>query len=362
MMKTILLIIFILLKFLIIIVPALIAVAYLTLIERKILSAIQIRRGPNVVGFGLLQPLADGLKFFLKETIIPIKSNKGLFFFAPLLFLVLSFCSWSVIPFDSLTLVNANLGILFYLALSSLSVYGIILAGWSSNSRYAFLGSLRSAAQMISYEVVLGLLILTVAALSQSFNLRELVVNQNLCFYFFALIPIFLIYFVAVLAETNRTPFDLPEAEAELVAGYNVEYASIPFAFYFIAEYCNMILWSDLTIYLFFGGWGNFYFFKLIAMLILFSWIRATLPRYRWDQLMVLTWRIFLPFTLCAVCLLFLVLNFSSPIDVSYVTDIPPDLEERFRMLWEIYGESTHTDYETLLAVYELLLKKRGLL
>lgn len=360
MIKTILLIIFILLKFLIIIVPALISVAYLTLIERKILSAIQIRRGPNVVGYGLLQPLADGLKFFLKETIIPIKSNKGLFFFAPLLFLVLSFCSWSVIPFDSVTLVNANLGILFYLALSSLSVYGIILAGWSSNSRYAFLGSLRSAAQMISYEVVLGLLILTVAALSQSFNLRELVVNQNLCFYFFALIPIFIVYFVAVLAETNRTPFDLPEAEAELVAGYNVEYASIPFAFYFIAEYCNMILWSDLTIYLFFGGWGNFYFLKLIFMLILFSWVRATLPRYRWDQLMILTWRIFLPMVLCSVTLLFLTLNFSS--DINYIAVLPPELEERFMELWLVYGEETGTDYETLKAVYELLLKKRGLI
>ncbi|RYX79852.1 NADH-quinone oxidoreductase subunit H [bacterium] len=362
MIKTLILIIFILLKFLIIIVPALISVAYLTLIERKILSAIQIRRGPNVVGYGLLQPLADGLKFFLKETIIPIKSNKGLFFFAPLLFLVLSFCSWSVIPFDSISLVNSNLGILFYLALSSLSVYGIILAGWSSNSRYAFLGSLRSAAQMISYEVVLGLLILTVAALSQSFNLRELVVNQNLCFYFFALVPIFLIYFVAVLAETNRTPFDLPEAEAELVAGYNVEYASIPFAFYFIAEYCNMILWSDLTIYLFFGGWGNFYFFKLIAMLILFSWVRATLPRYRWDQLMVLTWRIFLPLVLCSVTLLFLVINFSLSTEIYYASQIPFELEQQFRNMYMIYGADTNTDYETLLAIYELLLKHRGLI
>lgn len=360
MINTILLIICILVKFLVIIVPALISVAYLTLIERKILSAIQIRRGPNVVGYGLLQPLADGLKFFLKETIIPIKANKGLFFFSPLLFLVLSFCSWSVIPFDSITLINANLGILFYLALSSLSVYGIILAGWSSNSRYAFLGSLRSAAQMISYEVVLGLLILTIAALSQSFNLRELVVNQNLCFYFFALIPIFTIYFVAVLAETNRTPFDLPEAEAELVAGYNVEYASIPFAFYFIAEYCNMILWSDLTIYLFFGGWGNFYFFKLIFMLILFSWVRATLPRYRWDQLMVLTWRIFLPMVLFSVTLLFLTINVST--EILHSTSIPPDLEELFFSMWLVYGGDTNTDYETLLAVYELLLKKRGLI
>ncbi|RYY00031.1 MAG: hypothetical protein EOO35_00765, partial [Cyanobacteriota bacterium] len=261
---------------------------------------------------------------------------------------------------DSITLVNVNLGILFYLALSSLSVYGIILAGWSSNSRYAFLGSLRSAAQMISYEVVLGLLILTVAALSQSFNLREFIANQNVCYYFFALVPIFLIYFVAILAETNRTPFDLPEAEAELVAGYNVEYASIPFAFYFIAEYCNLILWSDLTIYLFFGGWGSFYFFKLSFMLILFCWIRATLPRYRWDQLMILTWRIFLPFTLCAVCLLFFVLNFFIAPDLFVVID--PDLEERFRMLFNIYIGGSEEQYQEFLAIYELLLKEKGLL
>jgi len=274
----------------------------------------------------------------------------------------LSFCSWSVIPFDSITLVNVNLGILFYLALSSLSVYGIILAGWSSNSRYAFLGSLRSAAQMISYEVVLGLLILTVAALSQSFNLREFIANQNLSYYFFALIPIFLIYFVAVLAETNRTPFDLPEAEAELVAGYNVEYASIPFAFYFIAEYCNLILWSDLTIYLFFGGWGSFYFVKLSFMLILFCWIRATLPRYRWDQLMILTWRIFLPFTLCAVCLLFFVINFYTGTTVDNLIVLDSDLEERFKMLFSVYISGSAEEYQELLAIYELLLKERGLI
>jgi len=299
-------------KFLIIIIPILLTVATLTLFERKVMAAIQIRRGPNVIGFGLLQPLADGLKLLIKELIIPLKGNKYLFLFSPVLFLALSFASWSVIPFETHYLASPNLAILVFLAFSSLSVYGILLGGWASNSRYAFLGALRSASQMISYELVLSLLILFVCILSQSFNFVDIVVAQSTIWFFIPLMPFVLIYMIAILAETNRTPFDLPEAEAELVAGYSVEYSSGPFAFYFIAEYCNLIIWSNISVILFFGGWLSsilsivlpFYIIfaiKSLFILLLFCWIRAALPRYRWDQLLVLAWRTYLPVVLVGV-------------------------------------------------------------
>lgn len=298
-----------LIKFLFIIVPTLLSVALLTLVERKVMAAIQIRRGPNVIGFGILQPLADGLKLLIKELIIPLKGNKYLFLFSPLLFLSLSFSLWSVIPFETFVVASPNLAVLVFLAFSSLSVYGILLGGWSSNSRYAFLGALRSASQMISYELVLGLLILIVCILAQSFNFIDIVNSQSKMWAVFPLAPFFLIFMIAVLAETNRTPFDLPEAEAELVAGYSVEYSSAPFAFYFIAEYCNLIIWSHVSVLLFFGGWLPFPFLaflppffsfvlKSFTILFIFCWVRAAFPRYRWDQLMYLAWRIFLPIVL----------------------------------------------------------------
>ena len=260
----------------------------------------------------MLQPLADGLKLLIKELIIPLKGNKYLFLFSPVLFLGLSFASWSVIPFETHYLASPNLAILVFLAFSSLSVYGVLLGGWASNSRYAFLGALRSASQMISYELVLSLLILLVCILSQSFNFIDIVIAQTTIWFFVPLLPFVLIYMIAILAETNRTPFDLPEAEAELVAGYSVEYSSGPFAFYFIAEYCNLIIWSNITVILFFGGWLSttlglilppyvIFALKSLFILLLFCWIRAALPRYRWDQLLVLAWRIYLPLVLAAV-------------------------------------------------------------
>jgi len=292
--------------FLIIIVPVLLSVATLTLLERKIMAAIQIRRGPNVIGYGLLQPLADGVKLLIKELILPLKANKGLFLFAPVLFLALSFSSWVVIPFGRTAVASPNLAVLVFLAFSSLSVYGILLGGWASNSRYAFLGALRSASQMISYELVLSLLVLLVCILAQSYNFIDIVNRQQTMWFVIPLIPFALIYKVSILAETNRTPFDLPEAEAELVAGYSVEYSSGPFAFYFIAEYCNLIIWSYITIVLFFGGWlfplittpllfFSIFTLKALVILGLFCFIRAAVPRYRWDQLMILAWRTFLP-------------------------------------------------------------------
>lgn len=299
----------ILIKFLIIIVPTLLIVATLTLLERKIMAAIQIRRGPNVIGFGLLQPLADGLKLLIKELVIPLKANKWLFVLSPVLFLSLSFVTWSVMPFEEYYVASPNLTVLVFLSFSSLSVYGILLGGWASNSRYAFLGALRSASQMISYELVLSLLVLLVCILAQSFNFIDIVNAQTTIWFIVPLAPFALMYFIAILAETNRTPFDLPEAEAELVAGYSVEYSSGPFAFYFIAEYCNMIIWSFTTSILFLGGWlpsiyipflNGFILFTLKSMFVLalFCCIRAALPRYRWDQLMALAWRAFLPLVL----------------------------------------------------------------
>lgn len=302
------------LKILSIVVPLLISVAYFTIAERKIMGAIQRRRGPNVIGFmGLLQPLADGLKLFAKETILPTNANLGLFLLAPSLSFILSLVGWSVIPFSKgIVLCDLNLGILYLFAVSSLNVYGILFAGWSSNSKYAYLGALRSAAQMISYEISLGFAALNVVVCAGSFNLSFIVLAQQKIWFIIPLLPIFFIFYISMLAETNRHPFDLPEAEAELVSGYNVEYSAMTFALFFLAEYANMLLMSTFSSILFLGGWlplmdnalfnllpGTFWLsLKIVIGVTFFIVTRATLPRYRYDQLMQLGWKCFLPLTL----------------------------------------------------------------
>jgi NADH-quinone oxidoreductase subunit H len=310
----------IILYFLSLILPLLIAVAYFTLIERQILAAIQRRQGPNIVGvFGLLQPLADGLKLFLKETILPKSSNIIIFVLAPVFTFALALSGWIIIPFgDGFSLSNLNVGLLYVFAISSLSVHSVIMAGWSSNSKYAFLGALRSAAQMISYEVSMGITIISVILLSGSLNLNEIVISQKKLWYCIPLFPMFIIFFICALAETNRHPFDLPEAEAELVSGYNVEYSAMSFALFFLAEYSNIILMCSMTVILFFGGWfpiidiWPFYYipgviwfsFKTLFFIFLFILIRGTLPRYRYDQLMRLGWKVFLPISLAFLLIL----------------------------------------------------------
>ena len=303
---------------LLIVVPLLIAVAYLTYAERKVLALAQLRQGPNIVGpFGLLQPFADGLKLIAKETIIPTGANRALFVAAPILLFFLSLVAWAVIPFGpSLVLANINVGILYLFAISSLGVYGIIIAGWASNSKYSFLGSLRSAAQMVSYEVSIGLVIITVLLLAGSMNLSQIVVHQDggiQNWHLWPLLPMFIVFFISGLAETNRCPFDLPEGESELVGGFNTEYSSMTFALFFLGEYANMILMSAMTTVLFLGGWtsplagdtvvpGIIWFAAKIALcLFVFIWVRATVPRFRYDQLMRLGWKIFLPFSLLYV-------------------------------------------------------------
>ncbi len=307
----------IVIKIVAIVVPLLLAVAYLTYAERKVIGAMQLRKGPNVVGpFGLLQPLADGLKLFVKETIIPTAANRGVFFLAPCLTFTLSLVAWAVIPFDEgLVLADINVGVLYLLAISSLNVYGILMAGWASNSRYAFLGALRSAAQMVSYEISMGFIIITVLLVAGSLNLSEIVMAQKKVWFVFPLLPMAVIFFISTIAETNRHPFDLPEAEAELVAGYNVEYSAMTFALFFLGEYSFMILMSAITTLLFLGGWlppwevapftwipGAVWFaLKVAFVLFIFLWVRATFPRYRYDQLMRLGWKVFLPVSLAAV-------------------------------------------------------------
>ena len=305
-----------------IIVPVLILVAFLTLAERKVIAAIQLRKGPNVVGpFGLLQPFADGLKLLLKETIIPAGANRGVFIIAPIITFLLSLVAWAVIPFDpGVVVADINVGILYLFAISSLGVYGIIMAGWASNSKYAFLGALRSAAQMVSYEVSIGFVMITVLLCVGSLNLSQIVLAQKGGFwhwYWLPLFPMFIIFFVSALAETNRSPFDLPEGESEIVAGYFVEYSAMAFALFFLGEYSAMILMSGMTSILFLGGWmppldvapftlipGPVWFAAKIAFcLFVFLWVRATLPRYRYDQLMRLGWKVFLPFSLLWVVL-----------------------------------------------------------
>jgi NADH-quinone oxidoreductase subunit H len=296
------------LKILIIIIPVLISVAFFTLLERKIMASIQRRRGPNVVGFfGILQPFADGLKLLIKETIIPSKSNKIVFIIAPILALFLSFLTWTVLPFKDFNLFsNINIGILYIFAISSLSVYAIIMSGWSSNSRYAFLGTLRSTAQMVSYEVSIGLIIINILLCSSSLNLLNIVERQSFIWYIVPLFPLFLLFYISSLAETNRPPFDLPEAEAELVAGYFVEYSAMTFAQFFLGENINILFMCSFISILFFGGYlfifnfNSFFFFviKILFLLFSFVWIRVTFPRYRYDQLMRLGWKIFLPLSL----------------------------------------------------------------
>jgi len=309
-------------KILIIIIPLLISVAYFTLAERKILGAIQRRKGPNVVGtFGLLQPLSDGLKLMVKETIIPSNSNKFIFVISPIITFVISLIGWSVIPYDKYSiLADINLGILFLLAISSLGVYGIIMSGWSSNSKYAFLGGLRSTAQMVSYEVSLGFIITIIITCCGSFNLSLIVESQKNVWFVIPFFPLFLMFFTSALAETNRHPFDLPEAEAELVSGYNVEYSTMGFALFSLGEYSNMLLMSALNSILFFGGWlspfyfitivpGSFWFsVKICFFVLLFIVMRAALPRYRYDQLMGLGWKVFLPLSLAYLMLTFSIL------------------------------------------------------
>ena len=304
---------------LLIVLPLLGAVAYLTLMERKIIGAMQLRKGPNVVGpFGLLQPLADGLKLMLKEVILPSKSNKKLFLLAPIITFFLALIGWAVIPFSqNFVLADLNIGVVYLLATSSLGVYGVIIAGWASNSKYAFLGAIRSSAQMISYEVSIGLIIVSVVLLVGSLNLSDIVMAQQKGWFVWPCFPMFILFFISALAETNRHPFDLPEAEAELVAGYNVEYSSMPFSMFFLGEYANMILISAFASILFLGGWlspiDNEFFnaipgplwlsIKVLILLFGFIWVRATLPRYRYDQLMRLGWKVFLPISLTWVVL-----------------------------------------------------------
>ena len=303
-----------LLESLAIVVPLLLGVAYLTWFERKVMGAIQLRKGPNVVGpFGLWQPFADAIKMLFKETIIPTGSDKVLFTIAPMITFGLAIVAWAVIPVNNhWAVANINVGILYLFAISSLGVYGIIIAGWASNSKYAFLGALRSAAQMVSYEVSMGFVIVTVLICVGSLNLNDIVLAQRHIWFAIPLFPLFIIFFISGLAETNRAPFDLAEGDTEIVAGFFVEYSAMAFALFFLGEYANMILISAMTTTLFLGGWlspmpfmpftlipGVFWFLlKILVCLFVFVWVRATLPRFRYDQIMSLGWKVFLPISL----------------------------------------------------------------
>ena len=300
-------------KFLAIAVPLLVAVAYLTLLERKVMASMQRRKGPNVVGaYGLLQPLADGLKLFLKESIVPASAHKGVFILSPILTFLLALSLWAAVPFgEGMVYADINIGVLYIFAVSSLGVYGVICSGWSSNTKYSFIGALRSAAQMISYEIGMGFILLLIFVLVGSLNLTDIVLAQKYVWFCVPLLPTTIVWFVCILAETNRAPFDLPEAEAELVAGYFTEYSAMGFALFFLGEYSNMIMMSALTAICFFGGWYSLLPFglgilpgplwlgiKVVMILFGFIWVRAAFPRYRFDQLMYLGWKTFLPFLL----------------------------------------------------------------
>jgi NADH-quinone oxidoreductase subunit H len=302
------------LKTLAILVPVLISVAYLTLAERKVMAAMQMRIGPNVVGpFGLLQPFADAVKMLMKETIIPTGANRILFIVAPLLTMTLAMIAWAVIPVnEGWAIADINVGVLYLFAISSLGVYGIVIAGWASNSKYAFLGALRSAAQMVSYEVSMGFVMVTVLLCAGSLNLTDIVMAQERVWFVIPLFPMFIVFFISILAETNRAPFDLPEGESEIVGGFHVEYGAMSFGLFFLGEYANMILMSAMTAILFLGGWlspipfapftwvpGPIWFIiKICLVLFMFIWVRATFPRFRYDQLMRLGWKVFLPLSL----------------------------------------------------------------
>ena len=297
-----------------IIIPVFLSVAFLVYAERKVLALIQLRKGPNVVGpFGLFQSFADALKLLVKENIIPSGSNKIVFLIAPIITMVLSLAGWAVIPFSpGWVIADINVGIMYLFAVSSLGVYGIIMAGWASNSRYPFLGALRSAAQMVSYEVSIGFVIITVLLCVGSLNLTEIVEAQKTVWFAIPLLPMFVIFFISALAETNRLPFDLSEDESSLVAGFTTEYSSASFVLFFLGEYASMILMSAMTVILFLGGWlppfdvapfnyipGIIWFvLKITFILFLFLWVRGTFPRYRYDQLMRLGWKVFLPLSL----------------------------------------------------------------
>ncbi len=313
----------IVIKIVAIVVPLLLGVAYLTYAERKVIGAIQLRKGPNVVGpFGLLQPIADGAKLFLKETVLPTGANRWVFVMAPMLTFSLALIAWAVIPLSAgMVLADINVGVLYLFAISSLGVYGVIMAGWASNSKYAFLGALRSAAQMVSYEVSMGFVIIAVLLSAGTLNLSEIVRSQEgwglLSWYWLPHLPMFVVFIVSILAETNRAPFDLPEGESEIVAGFNVEYSAMTFALFFLGEYANMILMSAITAILFLGGWLSplpfapftwipgvvWFLLKVCLVLFVFLWVRATFPRFRYDQLMRLGWKVFLPLSLAWVVL-----------------------------------------------------------
>jgi len=306
-------------KILFLLIPVLVSVALIVWLDRKVWALIQKRKGPNVVGpFGLLQTLADALKYIFKEVIIPASANKVIFVLAPIVTLTLSLIAWAVIPFSNdMVLANINVGILYLFAMSSLSVYGIIMGGWASNSKYPFLGAIRSAAQMISYEVSIGIIIINVLLCVGSLNLNKIVLAQQNVWFILPLFPMFVIFFISALAETNRPPFDLPEAESELVAGYQTEYSGMMYAMFWLGEYANILLLCALGSILFLGGWLSpidlypfnvfpgpiWMILKILVLFILFSIVKAIVPRYRFDQLMKLGWKIFLPFSLAWVVL-----------------------------------------------------------
>ncbi len=306
-------IVWMLAKILALVVPLMLGVAYLTYAERKVIGWMQVRIGPNRVGpLGLVQPIADGLKLLMKEIIIPAGANRGLFILGPILAIAPALAAWAVIPFtDTLVLANIDAGLLYVLAITSMGVYGVIIAGWASNSKYAFLGAMRSAAQMVSYEIAMGFALVGVLMAAQSLNLVDIVKGQAGGFwhwYFIPLFPLFLVYLIAGVAETNRAPFDVAEGESEIVAGFHVEYSGMAFAVFFLAEYANMILVSALTTLLFLGGWLSpvpflpdgilWWLLKTGFVLFLFLWFRATFPRYRYDQIMRLGWKVFIPITI----------------------------------------------------------------
>jgi len=306
-------------KILFLLVPILVAVALIVWLDRRVWAFVQKRRGPNVVGpFGLFQSLADALKYIFKEIIIPASSDKVIFILAPIITMTLALGAWAVIPFsESLVLSNINVGILYLFAISSLGVYGIIMGGWASNSKYPFLGAIRSAAQMVSYEVSIGIIIINVLLCVGSLNLNDIVIAQENIWFVIPLFPMFVVFFISALAETNRPPFDLPEAEAELVAGYQTEYSGMMYAMFWLGEYANILLMCAMGSILFLGGWLSplemypfnlipsalWFVFKILFLFVLFSLVKAIVPRYRYDQLMRLGWKIFLPLSLFWVVL-----------------------------------------------------------